>query len=109
MNYVTIGKNIRRYRKQKNMSQETLAERAEVSTNYIGMIERGEKVPSLETFIKIVNTLEVSSDLLLVDILHCKYSIKSSLIEEKLEKVSAAEREKVYKIIDVMVDSSGKQ
>ena len=44
----TIGKNIRKYR------QEDLAERAGLTTNYIGMVERGEKIPSLETFIKIL-------------------------------------------------------
>ena len=48
----TIGKNIRKYRLMKKFRQEDLAEKAGLTTNYIGMVERGEKIPSLETFIK---------------------------------------------------------
>jgi len=59
----TIGKNIRKYRLMKKFRQEDLAEKAGLTTNYIGMVERGEKIPSLETFIKILNALEVSSDM----------------------------------------------
>lgn len=64
----TIGKNIRKYRLMKKYRQEDLAERAGLTTNYIGMVERGEKIPSLETFIKILNALEVSSDMILADV-----------------------------------------
>ena len=65
----TIGKNIRKYRLMKKFRQEDLAERAGLTTNYIGMVERGEKIPSLETFIKILNALEVSSDMVIDDVL----------------------------------------
>ena len=58
----TIGKNIRKYRLMKKFRQEDLAEKAGLTTNYIGMVERGEKIPSLETFIKILNALETSLD-----------------------------------------------
>ena len=47
----SIGKNLRKYRLERKLRQEDLAERAGLSTVYIGMVERGEKVPSLETFI----------------------------------------------------------
>ena len=62
--YNSIGKNIRRFRTEKKMRQENLAERAGLSTNYIGMVERGEKIPSLESFIGIVNALGVSADMI---------------------------------------------
>ena len=41
-----LGANIRKYRKQIGITQEQLAEKIGKSVNYIGMIERGEKVPS---------------------------------------------------------------
>ena len=44
-----LGANIRKYRKQIGITQEQLAEKIGKSVNYIGMIERGEKVPSLTT------------------------------------------------------------
>lgn len=48
----TIGKNIRKFRLARKLRQEDLAEKTDLTTNYIGMVERGEKIPSLETFIK---------------------------------------------------------
>ena len=55
----TIGKNIRKFRLARKLRQEDLAEKTDLTTNYIGMVECGEKIPSLETFIKIVNALGV--------------------------------------------------
>jgi transcriptional regulator with XRE-family HTH domain len=38
---------VRQHRKEKKLSQETLAERANVSSKMISLIERGERVPSI--------------------------------------------------------------
>ena len=61
----TIGKNIRKFRLARKLRQEDLAEKTDLTTNYIGMVERGEKIPSLETFIKIVNAFYSEISLLL--------------------------------------------
>jgi transcriptional regulator with XRE-family HTH domain len=42
---VVLGQTIRRLRRQANVTQEELAERAGLSANYVGQIERGEKNP----------------------------------------------------------------
>lgn len=83
----TIGKNIRKFREIKKLRQEDLAEKTDLTTNYIGMIERGEKIPSLETFINILNSLGVSADMVLSDVLDNGYKVKDSLLNEKLEKL----------------------
>ena len=83
----TIGKNIRKFREIKKLRQEDLAEKTDLTTNYIGMIERGEKIPSLETFINILNSLGVSADMVLSDVLDNGYTVKDSLLNEKLEKL----------------------
>lgn len=41
------------------MSQEKLAERADLHHNYIGEIERGEKAATIDTLLKIANGLGV--------------------------------------------------
>jgi transcriptional regulator with XRE-family HTH domain len=103
LNADSIGKNIRKYRISKSMRQEDLAEKTNLSSNYIGMIERGEKMPSLETFVSILNALEISSDMVLADVLENGYVIKNSILNDKLTKLSNNEREKIYEVIDTML------
>ena len=106
MNFESIGKNIRTYRMKKKLRQEDLAELTELSVTYIGMVERGEKIPALETFIKILNALEVSADVILADVLKNGYEIKGSLLTEQLSILSQADREKVYDVIATLVKHS---
>lgn len=76
MDMKTIGSNIRKYRMERGMKQERLAELTNLSPNYIGMLERTDKIPSLSTFIRIINALEVSADMVLCDVLNERYTIK---------------------------------
>lgn len=102
----TIGKNIRKFRLARKLRQEDLAEKTDLTTNYIGMVERGEKIPSLETFIKIVNALGVSSDMVLTDVLETGYTVKNSMLNEKLEKLVPEDRNRIYEVIDTLVKQS---
>lgn len=102
----TIGEKIHNFRRAKGLRQEDLAEKTDLTPNYIGMIERGEKKPSLETFVKIANALGVSADMLLSDELECGYTIKSSMLEEKLAKLSSEDRARIFDVMDVMVKHS---
>lgn len=99
----TIGKNIRKFREIKKLRQEDLAEKTDLTTNYIGMIERGEKIPSLETFINILNSLGVSADMVLSDVLDNGYTVKDSLLNEKLVP---EDRNRIYEVIDTMMKHS---
>lgn len=101
-----IGKNIRKYRLMKKLRQEDLAEKAGLSINYVGAIERGEKVPSLETLLVIINALGVSADMILADVIETGYVVKDSLLAEKLDKLSADDRAKIYDVIDAMLKHS---
>lgn len=102
----TIGKNIRKFREIKKLRQEDLAEKTDLTTNYIGMIERGERIPSLETFINILNSLGVSADMVLSDVLDNGYKVKDSLLNEKLEKLVPEDRNRIYEVIDTMMKHS---
>lgn len=88
------------------MRQEDLAEKTDLTTNYIGMIERGEKIPSLETLINILNSLGVSADMVLSDVLDNGYKVKDSLLNEKLEKLVPEDRNRIYEVIDTMMKHS---
>ncbi len=67
INYKAIGQRIRYYRTQKGLSQEDMAELADVSFVYISQVERAQKSASLKTIISIANALSISVDSLLVD------------------------------------------
>lgn len=103
MDYSSVGKNIKKYRTAKKMTQESLAEKTELTRSYVGMLERGEKMPSLETFINILNALEVSADMVLCDVLVTGYKVKDSLLSEKLSKVSREERARINDVVNVML------
>ncbi len=60
-----VGKNIRFYRLSKGFTQESLAEKVDVSSTYIGYLERGQKSPSLELISTISKALGIEPALLL--------------------------------------------
>lgn len=104
MNTSSIGKRIRKCRENKGWRQEDFAEKIGLSVTYTGMIERGEKVPKLETFITIANVLGVSTDILLADVLDTGYDIKSSLMTEDIAKLPKNERERIYHVVSSMIE-----
>jgi transcriptional regulator with XRE-family HTH domain len=56
-----FGKNVRRLRRAKEMSQETLAEKADLHRTYITSMERGGgRNPSIRAVDRIAKALEVS-------------------------------------------------
>lgn len=54
-----LGRRIQRIRKQKDLTQEQLAEKIRVSTTFIGYIETGYRVPNLKMIYKIARALSV--------------------------------------------------
>ncbi|WP_315794187.1 helix-turn-helix transcriptional regulator [Paenibacillus sp. BIC5C1] len=65
MDYELLGKRIREERKRLNLTQEKLAERIDLSEAYIGQIERGERILSLDTLLKITDQFGVTVDYLI--------------------------------------------
>lgn len=60
----SIGERIRKARKQRDITQERLAEMVGVSTTYVGFIEQGQRMPSIKTADKIARILKIKlSDL----------------------------------------------
>lgn len=56
---ILFGNNVQKIRKEKNISQEKLAELAKVHRTYIGMVERAERNITLINMQKITNALGV--------------------------------------------------
>lgn len=67
LNYKLVGQRIRAIRKKQGMTQERLAELAEISPQHCSGIETGAAKVSLPALVKIANALNASMDELLLD------------------------------------------
>ncbi len=56
----TIGKIIKKLRVDKNLTQESLAEKIDISTNYLSKVERGLSRLNIEAFLKMAEVLSFS-------------------------------------------------
>ncbi|BBO73123.1 transcriptional regulator [Desulfosarcina widdelii] len=54
-----LGARIKEIRKKRHLTQEQLAEKVGINPKYVSSIERGKENPTLDTFIKIAESLEV--------------------------------------------------
>lgn len=57
---VRLGKRIKQLRNMRDMTQQQLAESADMSISFLGMIERGKKSPTVETIQKMADALDVT-------------------------------------------------
>ncbi len=62
---IYFGKIVKRVREENGLSQEMLADRADLNRSYIGEVERGTAMPSLGTVTKIAKALNLSASALL--------------------------------------------
>jgi transcriptional regulator with XRE-family HTH domain len=62
-----LGRNVRRLRHQRGLTQEQLAFEAEIDLTYVGGIERGKRNPSLMVMARIADALNVPLPKLLTD------------------------------------------
>ena len=67
INTQLFGKRIRESRRKQNLTLAQLAEKCDISSNFLGQLERGKNIQSLKSLIKIANILEVSIDGLLFE------------------------------------------
>jgi len=56
---INLGEKIRYLRKSNDLTQQQLADKADIDYSYLGAIERGEKNPTLDIIEKIANGLEI--------------------------------------------------
>ncbi|WP_342420579.1 helix-turn-helix transcriptional regulator [Paenibacillus sp. FSL E2-0178] len=99
-----IGERIRRVRKEINLSQEQLAERSGLHTNYVGQVERGEKNLTLETLEKVVGGLDISLEELFRYIGPMKQKDAISQIVDLLIERPSVDQEMALSVLKSVLD-----
>ena len=105
MNCKSMGKKLKPYRAKCGWSLKECSERIGISTRYLADIERGDKVPKLETFLLILNTLNASADDVLQDSLVVGYEAKSNDMIRKLNALDVTKRKQALEIFDSVISS----
>ena len=104
VDYSLLGRRIAYLRRRRGLTQEQLAERADVTNNYVSHIENCRSIPSLETVVKLCGALDVTPDELLLGTSTHEQNYLNSDILRKLEGCTPAERLLVNGFIDLLVD-----
>ena len=76
LDYTKMGMRIRQVRKAKGWSQEELAKKCGISMSFLGHIERGTRIMSLETFVSLCGALEADAgELLWGEVKYCQKAV----------------------------------
>lgn len=75
LEYEKVGMRIRQIRKAKGWSQDELAKKCGISMSFLGHIERGTRIMSLETFVSICAALDAAADELLWGVAHASDAV----------------------------------
>ena len=68
---VVVGRVIQDYREKKGLSQEVVSGFADIGRTHLSAIERGERKPTLETFFRICDALQVRPSEMMAKIEEC--------------------------------------
>lgn len=103
MNRTALGLRIREERLKQNYTQEQLAEKLNVSTTYMGYIERGERTLTLAKLVDIANILHVSVDYLLADSVPPSPSANEKLWLHLLASATEEEQELILEMAKLIL------
>lgn len=99
MNNVEIGLRIQESRKERNMTREDLADKAEISTKFLYEVESGKKGLSAESIYKISQVLSISCDYLLTGEGKNEFSKLDKLSQRQIKRL-----DKIMKLIYELCD-----
>ena len=95
INQKAVGRRIKTARERNKLTQEQLAEMVNLSPMHVSVIERGVKLPKLETLINIANILDVSADELLQDVVNNQVKLCSSEASELISQLPMEDQRSV--------------
>lgn len=102
---IQIGERCRRARETAGYTQEQLAERIGVSTQFLSDAERGVTGMSVSTIIKLCQVLSISTDFLLLGQDTANNAESSLSIFTRIQRLSPQEQEIIEAVSNLMIKS----
>jgi len=98
-----IGSRIQQIRNKKRITQDHLAEKVGISSKYLSSIERGKENPTLNTILKLAQSLDVMPDEFFTQLAIEDPAKRKSMIIEMLDEADEDQLKIVYKVMSVMM------
>lgn len=102
MYYVALGSRVKRKRLELNLTQERLAELADISAVYVGQIERGERHMTIDVLVKLSEILKISVEELLKDSTKENVASRMKEISNLLNELNSSEIDRLINVIKAM-------
>lgn len=98
-----IGARVKEIRTKRRITQDQLSERMEINPKYLSSIERGKENPTLNTLIKLSQSLEVKLDEIFSFVEISDPDTRKSLILSLLDEANDEELKLAYKILSAII------
>lgn len=101
-----IGARVSARRKELLMTQESLTDLADISTNQLSNIENGHCVPTIETIIKLSNALSVTPDYFLLGVIKDADGDIIKATAEKMQLCTEKQQNLVYEFVSLLINEN---
>ncbi|MDO5398007.1 MAG: helix-turn-helix transcriptional regulator [bacterium] len=104
LDYVAVGRRIKKIRQKKQYSQQNIAEMTNISEKYISEIECGKKEGRLEIYARIAAALNVSIDEFVKDFVTADSTVFESNINSMYKQFGKTRREMLLAYMEFLND-----
>lgn len=98
-----LGPRLKDARVKKGMTIQRLADEVGVMGNYISQMESGDKMPSMDTFIRLANALDVTADDLLCDYLNAEKQVVNKKVNVDISSLDKSQQRFIEQLVALII------
>ena len=106
IDYKEIGKRIRAERRRQDLTQERLAEMADISESFMGHVERGGRVLSVETLAKLANVLGLTVEFIIAGEHSYQPNTLPAEVHAALNQMNGSQRRVFLSMMGILASNS---
>lgn len=99
-----IGKRLKQQREAIGLTQEELASKLGLTTNYISTVERGASFPRCDKLISLLNGLNSSADAIFCDVVNNSHLYYSNRILSQMKDLSPESQKRILQIMEALIE-----